>query len=915
MGISGLLPLLKEITVQKHVKDWKGKTLAVDGSGWLHRGAYGCAQELATGKSTISYVNYAMHRVRMLKYFGITPFIVFDGGLLPAKMETERDRERRRNEALAKGNALLAEGKTNQARDFFVKAVDVTPAMAYQLIKALRQEGIQYVVAPYEADPQLAYLEKKGLVDGIITEDSDLLVFGCKNVLFKLDGEGNCSAVSRQDFSKCGEYNFGDWSDAQFRQMAILSGCDYLKNIPGLGLKTAYRLMRKYKTAEKVIQQVKLEGRLTVAQNYLDEFRRAELTFLHQRVFDPVERELVHFSPLPEGKTAADMPFVGAELDREYACDLADGNIDPLSKQAVVDLMPNCWATTTIHRTTYKPTPSTSNSARPSSSISSKQPVQPAKGAASVVNFVSRARAASSRSTSGSNPVKNMATQKRVHLVGKGNKPEKEEKVESRKRNSKFCGKKVVLGETRKTEVKVSVKGKEKMSEVEEEDDVMIFEEEEMDVREHGREEEEDEDAESALRGIELEVCSSGRLVNYWDDAGNAKDVTPPTEVEVEDVHAPVPSPESTPCISSPAATPPRKAPPVKHSPVALKHPSSDGAIAISGLVLSAHANAGWEAESISSSPPPPPPPTIPQPLPKRRARPPAAIFASTSAAIKIEKPQAVKKRPTEVIQLSSDPIDNYSSDAQPGESTPRPPPFPVKSESQANRISSQDRKPQINHKQTKPLTSTSSRAAVQVRPDSNRTKSKEKKKVVEEEESDDEQDAITKERIRHWRERFMLGYPSSHVQSKTKPVDKAKLPRSAEETSLMPSRFASKGPAGQAGSRACVSKSSFLAVPQVDEKVRSKKRQKTSRDSLVEGGVDSRRESSARMVDRGSTRHNTPTAPRAGKVVNKKAEAGKRGGHRPEVLEKCRGELSSDPIENSSSDSESGLESDEIVE
>lgn len=34
--------------------------------------------------------------------------------------------------------------------------------------------------------------------------------------------------------------------------MAILSGCDYLDSIVGLGLKTAYRLMRKYKTAEKV---------------------------------------------------------------------------------------------------------------------------------------------------------------------------------------------------------------------------------------------------------------------------------------------------------------------------------------------------------------------------------------------------------------------------------------------------------------------------------------------------------------------------------------------------------------------------------------------------------------------------------------------------------------------------------------
>lgn len=40
------------------------------------------------------YVNYAMHRVRMLKYYGVIPYIVFDGGLLPSKMGTEGDREK-----------------------------------------------------------------------------------------------------------------------------------------------------------------------------------------------------------------------------------------------------------------------------------------------------------------------------------------------------------------------------------------------------------------------------------------------------------------------------------------------------------------------------------------------------------------------------------------------------------------------------------------------------------------------------------------------------------------------------------------------------------------------------------------------------------------------------------------------------
>lgn len=46
-------------------------------------------------------------------------------------------------------------------------------------------------MAPYEADAQLAYLEKEGIVDLVITEDSDLLVFGCKRVLFKMDDSGN----------------------------------------------------------------------------------------------------------------------------------------------------------------------------------------------------------------------------------------------------------------------------------------------------------------------------------------------------------------------------------------------------------------------------------------------------------------------------------------------------------------------------------------------------------------------------------------------------------------------------------------------------------------------------------------------------------------------------------------------------
>lgn len=48
--------------------------------------------------------------------------------------------------------------------------------------KALRQAAVEFIVAPYEADAQLAYLIRSGAVDVVITEDSDCLPYGCRKV-------------------------------------------------------------------------------------------------------------------------------------------------------------------------------------------------------------------------------------------------------------------------------------------------------------------------------------------------------------------------------------------------------------------------------------------------------------------------------------------------------------------------------------------------------------------------------------------------------------------------------------------------------------------------------------------------------------------------------------------------------------
>lgn len=71
----------------------------------------------------------------------------------------------------------------------------------WQVIK--RIPGVKYVVAPYEADAQLGFLARNGHVNAVITEDSDIMLFGCTRVLFKLDRDGTGQEVDlEQVFSR-----------------------------------------------------------------------------------------------------------------------------------------------------------------------------------------------------------------------------------------------------------------------------------------------------------------------------------------------------------------------------------------------------------------------------------------------------------------------------------------------------------------------------------------------------------------------------------------------------------------------------------------------------------------------------------------------------------------------------------------
>ncbi|GAV48169.1 hypothetical protein ZYGR_0I04660 [Zygosaccharomyces rouxii] len=301
MGIQGLLPQLKDIQNPVTLRRYEGQTLGIDGYAWLHRAACSCAYELAVSKPTEKYLRFFIKKLAMLRSFKIQPYLVFDGDGIGVKKETESKRREKREESRAVAKRLWESGERRNAMEYFQKCADVTPEMAKCIIDYCKAQNIPYVVAPFEADAQMVYLEKNGFIQGILSEDSDLLIFGCRRLITKLNDFGECIEICRDDFCKL-PYKFAlnKLTPQEIRTMVCLAGCDYTSGIPKVGLVTAMKLVQRFRTLERILLHVQREGKLKVPPEFISEYELANFAFQYQRVFCPVKRKIVTLNEIPQ---------------------------------------------------------------------------------------------------------------------------------------------------------------------------------------------------------------------------------------------------------------------------------------------------------------------------------------------------------------------------------------------------------------------------------------------------------------------------------------------------------------------------------------------------------------------------------------------------------------------------------------
>ncbi|KAL4371906.1 hypothetical protein AHAS_Ahas06G0212600 [Arachis hypogaea] len=130
----------------------------------------------------------------------------------------------------------------NEQKKLERNAESVNSELFTECQELLQMFGLPYIIAPMEAEAQCAFLETAKLVDGVITDDSDVLLFGARNVYKNIfDDRKYVETYFMEDIEK--ELGL---SREKLVRMALLLGSDYTEGVSGIGIVNAIEVVNAF---------------------------------------------------------------------------------------------------------------------------------------------------------------------------------------------------------------------------------------------------------------------------------------------------------------------------------------------------------------------------------------------------------------------------------------------------------------------------------------------------------------------------------------------------------------------------------------------------------------------------------------------------------------------------------------------
>lgn len=283
MGIKGIHNIIKkyasDVYVEKHISEYAYKKVAIDISLYIFK------YKAIFGEKWISSF---ITLICCLRKYDLHFIFIFDG-VAPEEKSIERNaRKESREKMVNKINQLETDlqhyketgevseliseiynktendkplrllGKASKKIDVNVIQNEIDKLKSYNIgitkkdIETVKEMfdimEIPYVVADGEAECYASQLCLNGCVDMVLSEDTDVLVYGTPTFLTKINT--STGVVIEMKFEKLLECL--ELTHAQYVDLCILCGSDYNNTIRGVGPETAYKLMKEYGSIENI---------------------------------------------------------------------------------------------------------------------------------------------------------------------------------------------------------------------------------------------------------------------------------------------------------------------------------------------------------------------------------------------------------------------------------------------------------------------------------------------------------------------------------------------------------------------------------------------------------------------------------------------------------------------------------------
>ncbi|GHV50389.1 endonuclease [Spirochaetia bacterium] len=287
MGVKNLSKFIKkyDVTFTMPFKDLKFKTIAIDTPILMYKYISVNANKINEPfYNKYEWVWSFIYFIHCLRENDITPVFILEGKAPEEKKEIQNIRKNQRKQIREKTIALeeslqvykdtgnLDESlKTEMDKLFLIGNDDSLYMALYKHIQKrhrydveitiqdykifnilLKILGISYFKAPHEAEALCAYVKNKEWVDMIYSTDTDVLTYGCSDLIIDIDTSNKTFTVI--DGKKL--LKILDMNNDMFLDFCIMCGTDYNKNIPKIGIETAFKLIKQYKSIDNIPMNV-----------------------------------------------------------------------------------------------------------------------------------------------------------------------------------------------------------------------------------------------------------------------------------------------------------------------------------------------------------------------------------------------------------------------------------------------------------------------------------------------------------------------------------------------------------------------------------------------------------------------------------------------------------------------------------